>query len=107
MILGENIKHTQKELEKYVSKYRDGEYRWPESDVKRVLDLLENEINKKEQNPRIFAAFRDITVVSVRNYENTALGKSISELSKQLNAENDIYPNVGALGMEFGKQDPI
>ena len=107
MTLLENIKHTQRELENYVRQYCKGEYSWPESDVKRVLGLLEKEIDKEEQNPRIFAAYRDITVVSVRNYENTSLGKSISVLSKQLEAENDIYVNVGTLGMDFGKQDPI
>lgn len=107
MTLLENIKDTQQELEQYVGQYYGGVYSWPETDVKRVLDLLEKEINKQEQNPRVLAAYRDITVLSVRNYENTPLGKSISALSKQLANENDIYARVGVLGMDFGKQDPI
>ncbi|MEM8940334.1 MAG: hypothetical protein AAGC64_13420 [Bacteroidota bacterium] len=107
MTLLENIKQTQQELERYVSQYFSGEYNWPESDVKRVLGLLEKEINKEKQNPRVFAAYRDITVVSIRNYENIPLGKSISALSKQLDVENDIYANTGVLGADFGKQDPV
>ena len=107
MTLLENIKHTRQELEQFVDQYCNGEYDWPESHVKLVLDLLEKEIDKKDQNPRVFAAYRDITVVSVRNYENTPLGRSISALSKQLEAENSIYPKVGVLGLDFGKQDPV
>jgi len=107
MTLLESITHTQRELEQYVDKHYAGKYRWPESDVKKVLELLEKEVVKEEQNPRVYAAYRDITVVSIRNYEKTPLGNSISVLSQQLETESEIYKNVGALGMDFGKQDPI
>ena len=102
MTLLENIKYNRQELEQYVGQYCGGVYSWPETDVKRVLNLLEKETNKQEQNPRILAAYRDITVLSVRNYENKPLGKSISALSKQLAHENDMYARVGALGVDFG-----
>jgi len=96
------------ELKDYVDKYTQGEFTWPETAVKKVLDLLKDDMsNNVNPNDRLLSAFHDIMVVSLRNHSDTELYQILKALEKEISIFFPKYLKLEPLRLDFGKGNPI
>lgn len=102
------IKEVLLELDKYVLSFLDGEEGWATRDTRKVLETMKEFcISNKPFNDRLIRAFIDISVVSVRNFENTTLGEAIYSLSSYFYDVLPEYESYKPLGVDFGNGDPF
>ncbi|MDR7130078.1 hypothetical protein J2X69_002425 [Algoriphagus sp. 4150] len=102
------IKAVLLELDKYVLNYIDGEEGWATRDTREVLETMKDFcVRNKPFNDRLIRAFIDVSVVSVRNFENTTLGEAIYSLSSYFYEVLPEYKSYKPLGVDFGKGEPF
>lgn len=81
---------------------------WTLKIINKVLKSMKEEVDEKNQfGDRIIRGFKDVVVISSRNYEHSKLGDAINELSSCLNLTIPNYREYEPLGMDFGKQNPF
>lgn len=96
------------ELDKYVLNYLNGEESWSTTDTRKVLETMKEFcIRNKPFNDRLIRAFIDISVVSIRNFENTNLGEAIYSLSSYFYEVLPEYQSYKPLGVDFGNGEPF
>lgn len=102
------IKTVLLELDNYVLNFLDGEEGWATSDTRKVLETMKEFcVRNKPFNDRLIRAFIDISVVSVRNFENTGLGDAIYSLSSYFSEVLPEYKSYEPLGGDFGNGEPF
>lgn len=102
------IKLVLLELENIIDEYKSySEGDEAIQDVKKVLDLLVNELNSKKINERVLRAMHDIGMSSYKDFENTKVEYQLNELTKELYDVIPEYKYLQPLRSDFGKGIPI
>lgn len=103
-----NVNQALKEVEDFCSQNKDFSDDWTIKDIKKVLTLFKEELTKEENvDIRLLRAVKDIYVVSFRNFNDTGIHRSIENLDDKLRTLFRHYEKLEALGMDFGKGNPI